>query len=184
MEYWCNTSFHSAAGISPFGIIYGRSPPSTLQFLSGETRAEAVAQSLANRDESIHQFQYHLTCVQQRMHKNADKHWHKVQFRVGEFVFLNLTPHRQTLIAQQVHQKLAAHYYGPFKILNPIGEVAYKLDLPPSTRIHLVFNVSKLKRVVDNHRWNLIYLLIWQLMSLFEMKRELLLRHAKFCKRE
>lgn len=37
-------------------------------------------------------------------------------------------------------------FYGPYKILQKIGRVAYKLELPSDSRMHHVFHVSNLQR--------------------------------------
>jgi hypothetical protein len=44
--------------------------------------------------------------------------------------------------------KLAYKYFGSFKILKKVGEVAYQLDLPKEARIHSTFHVSLLKKWV------------------------------------
>ena len=51
----------------------------------------------------------------------------------------------QYSLALRSNQKLAFKYFGPFKILARVGQVAYKLDLPSSSSIHPVFHVSQLK---------------------------------------
>ncbi|GKF29583.1 hypothetical protein Tco_0095925, partial [Tanacetum coccineum] len=43
--------------------------------------------------------------------------------------------------------KLNARYVGPFKVLEKVGEVAYKLELPEElSRVHNTFHVSNMKR--------------------------------------
>ena len=44
--------------------------------------------------------------------------------------------------------KLSPRYCDPFKILKKVGDVAYKLQFLESSQVHLVFHVSKLKRML------------------------------------
>ena len=46
--------------------------------------------------------------------------------------------------------KLAPRYYRPFKVLQKVGEVSYKLDLPLGSLIHPLFHVSNLKAKLGN----------------------------------
>jgi hypothetical protein len=41
--------------------------------------------------------------------------------------------------------KLDFHCLGPFSIVKKINDVAFRLELPPSMKIHLVFHVSLLE---------------------------------------
>jgi hypothetical protein len=91
----------------------------------------------------------HLSRAQERMKRQADKKRSERSFTVGDFVYLKLHPYIQSSLARRNNKKLAFKFFGPFKIINKIGAVMYKLLLPESSSIHPVFHVSQLKKVVS-----------------------------------
>ena len=60
-------------------------------------------------------------------------------------MLVKLQPYRQYTVASRSCHKLAKRYYGPFAVIAHIGPIAYKLELPPASKIHHVFHVSLLK---------------------------------------
>jgi hypothetical protein len=64
---------------------------------------------------------------------------------VGEKVLLKLQPYTQKTVINRPYPKLAYKYFGPYTILKRIGQVAYRIELPPDCQVHNVFHVSQLK---------------------------------------
>ena len=80
------------------------------------------------------------------MKTNADCHYREQEFEADDMVFMKLQPFRQRSIPSIGKMKLAPRFYGPYRVMERIGEVAYCLDLPSHSRIHLVFHMSQLKK--------------------------------------
>ena len=85
------------------------------------------------------------------MKQEEDQHRSERIFEEGDWVFLRLQPYKQMSLKKlNQDNKLAPKYNGPYKVLQNIGSMAYKLELPASSRIHLVFHVSWLNKVIGD----------------------------------
>ena len=92
-----------------------------------------------------------LTMAHNCMKQQADQHHSERSFEVGDWVFLILQPYKQMSLKQaKKDNKLSPKYYGPYKMLKKIGTMAYKLELPASSRVHPIFHVSCLKKVISD----------------------------------
>ena len=79
------------------------------------------------------------------MKLTADKKRTDYQFAVGDQVLLKLQPYTQSSVANRPYPKLAYKYFGPYTVIQKVGTVAYRLQLPDDAQIHDVFHVSQLK---------------------------------------
>lgn len=103
--------------------------------------------TLKHREEVFLCIRQKLLKAQATMKRTADTKRREVDYEVGNWVLLKLRPYRQRSAKDAQHSsgKLAKRFYGPFKILERIGKVAYCLELPEGTRIHPIFHCSLLK---------------------------------------
>ncbi|KAH0670700.1 hypothetical protein KY290_026097 [Solanum tuberosum] len=147
-EFWYNNSYQHSSKMTPFEVVYGRPPPIVSRFVLDSTSNPTISGSLRQRDETLAVLKSNLLQAQDRMKFQADKGRREVIFDIGDWVYVRLRPYRQLSVRLQRHSKLSRRFFGPFQIIQRIGDVAYKLDLPPSSRIHPVFHVQVLRKCI------------------------------------
>lgn len=80
------------------------------------------------------------------MKSQFDKGRTDITFEIGDQVLVKLQKYRQDSLAQRKSHELDRTYYGPYKVLSRISDMAYELQLPSNAHIHNVFHVSLLKK--------------------------------------
>ena len=132
--------------MSPFHINIGRDPlnpystviaipdqvPATHDFLEAMSNATKTAYDA-------------LVLAKANQEKNANKSRRDVQFQVDDQVLLSSNHINLASQANRPSKKLQHHFIGPYRIIQKISPVAYKLDLPHTLKIHPVFHVSILR---------------------------------------
>ena len=141
-EFAYNNAWHESVRNTPFVLNYGEHPLTPASCL---TRGSKVPSAKAAAD-LVHQAmtvaKACLQSAQQRQKAYADLHRRDVQFGMGDHVLLST---RNLAMFAPGTPKLMPKYVGPFKVLNKVGDVAYRLELPVHMKVHNVFHVSLLR---------------------------------------
>ena len=139
-----NNSMHTATQSTPFRMYTGLDP---LHPASGPAdrnyRVPAAELFVRDMESELKRAKKCLADYQSRMKNSADKKRSDVRCAVGDMVLLST---KNLTLKGDLPRKLYPRYIGPYKVLEVIREVAYKLELPPSMRIHNVFHVSLLHK--------------------------------------
>ena len=143
-EFCYNTSYHVSTRTTPFQIVYGRDPPALCRYGNLKSPVDDIDRYLQERDQVLTILKEQLSNAQNIMKATKDSKRRDVS------VYLKLRPYRMRVLSKKYNEKMAPKYFGSYTVIQQINSVAYKLALPPESRLHPVFHVSQLKNVVGN----------------------------------
>ena len=131
---------------SPFEALYGRKCRTPLYWDQIGEKQLFGPEIIDDAEQMVQAVRENLRIAQSRQKSYADGKRRDLTFSVGDYVYLKVSPMRG-ICRFNVKGKLAPRYIGPFKMLERKGEVAYRLELPPSlSGVHDVFHILQLKK--------------------------------------
>lgn len=104
---------------------------------------------LAKMEQEMQVIKNNLKVTQDIQKSYAYQYREFKEFQVGEHVYLHIKPKKISLRIRSC-AKLKPSYCRPFKVLERIGPVAYKLSLLMIVKFHDLFHVSFLKIYVKD----------------------------------
>ncbi|KAJ9542555.1 hypothetical protein OSB04_029061 [Centaurea solstitialis] len=147
-EFSYNNSFHASIGMPPFEMLYGRKCRTPICWGEVGHRVLGSTEIVLKTTELVQMIRERLATAQSRQKSYADRRRSDLEFQVGDFVLLKVSPWKG-VIRFRKRGKLGPRFIGPYKIIARVGKVAYRLELPDELRlIHNTFHVSQLRKCV------------------------------------
>ncbi|GJX51933.1 putative reverse transcriptase domain-containing protein [Tanacetum coccineum] len=146
VEFSYNNSYHASIKAAPFEALYGRKCRSPVCWTEVGEAQILGPELIQETTEKIIQIKQRMQAARDRQKSYADLKRKPMEFQVGDKVMLKVSPWKG-VVRFGKRGKLNPRYVGPFKVLERVGEVAYKLELPEElSRVHNTFHVSNLKK--------------------------------------
>ncbi|GJV40825.1 putative reverse transcriptase domain-containing protein [Tanacetum coccineum] len=146
VEFSYNNSYHASIKAATFEALYGRKCRLPVCWAK-VGQVQLIGPDLVQETtEKIIQIKQRMQVARDRQKSYADLKHKLMEFQVGDKVMLKVSPWKG-VVRFGKWGKLNPRYVGPFKVLEKVGSVAYKLELPQElSRVHNTFHVSNLKK--------------------------------------
>ena len=146
VEFVYNNSFQSSIGMAPYEALYGRKCRTLLCWTELGEKKVIGLDLMQETEEKVKMIRERLKVATNRQKSYADMKRKDIRYKVDEKVFLKVSPWKKVMRFRK-KGKLSHRFIGPYKVIEKVGPVAYRLALTPYLeKIHNVFHVSMLRR--------------------------------------
>jgi hypothetical protein len=143
-----NNAWQASIKNTSFMLNFDQQPRTPLTQSGGrEVRVPQANNFARTLEESLARAKASLLAAQSRQKLFVDQRCTEVELVVGQNVLLSTNNFK---LAHPGTRKLLLKWVGPFKVVERIGKVAYRVELPPNLQMHDMFHVQLLKPYQDN----------------------------------
>ncbi|OWY91279.1 hypothetical protein PHMEG_00040209, partial [Phytophthora megakarya] len=141
------TSYHEALGDSPFFSLYGRDPILPVLNTSNEWKSNEVA---AYRRKLFLSMRDSRRMVERQLLKAQSRHARRLEeqvavaFAEGDAVWVY--QYFRARRGERKTKKLAFSWHGPYRVVGPVGENAYRVAIPSHPDRVVTVNVNRMKK--------------------------------------
>jgi len=147
-EFAYNNKVHSSTQMTPFKANYGQDP--RMGFKERKKRKYKGAKKFIEKIKEIQEeARVALGKAQEEIKKYTDRKRGEVDdYKVEDLVMLSTKDLKYQMVGRRT-EKLTERFMGPYKVKKTILSNAVELELPDTIKIHLVVNVSRICRYVE-----------------------------------
>ncbi|KAL5565172.1 hypothetical protein UlMin_028336 [Ulmus minor] len=146
VEFSYNNSYQATIGMAPYEALYGRKCRSPIHWDEVRERKLLGPEIVQKTVDIVEKIRQRMKTAQSRQKSYVDRRRKPLEFAIGDKVFLKVAP-MKGMMRFGKRGKLSPRFVGPFEILERIGDLAYRVALPPAmSGIHNVFHVSMLRK--------------------------------------
>ena len=146
VEFMYNNSFQSSIGMTSYEALYRRKCRTPLCWMELSEKKIIGPDLIQETGEKVKMIRERLKVATDKQKSYADMRRKYIQYEIGDKVFLKVSPWKKVMRFRK-KAKLSPRFIGPYEVIEKVGPVAYRLDLPPKLeKIYNVFHVSMLRR--------------------------------------
>ncbi|KAK8923646.1 hypothetical protein KSP39_PZI019205 [Platanthera zijinensis] len=148
VEFAYNNSYQASIKMAPYEALYGRRCRTPMSWTEAGDTKLLGKEVVADASELVRTIQERMKVAQDRQSKYFNARHRHVEFTVGDWVYLKIKPFKGISRIRRL-KKLSPRFLGPFKVIERVGEAAYRLALSTElSGLHDIFHVSVLRKAL------------------------------------